>query len=303
MAEENVTYPLGAPSVSGNTFTADFLLANPTRVTRAIRDITLQRFFVDRIFAQAGDITGGAVIYEQATSNELFAARDVQRVEPGREFPEITFDRGAPRTAQVEKLGGKFAVTDEAIRRNQDGRVRRAVEQVANTIQRKIQQRALAELAAAVTEHARTATGTNWLSAAGLTSANRSPVLTPINDLTEVERQNEIAQLGYRYDLAVMHPQEWRNFRLAAGGDSGTARETLADSGINDVWVTASKAAGSVFWLAERQVGELGYEVPLTTETWRDPDGRQQSWWQTSALPVMYVVEPFAILQTTGHAG
>jgi hypothetical protein len=67
------------------------------------------------------------------------------------------------------------------------------------------------------------------------------------------------------------------------------------------VWVTNRKTAGTVYWLARGQVGELGYEVPLTTEKWRDPDGRQQDWIQSSVLPIVYVTDPFAILETTGH--
>ena len=48
-------------------------------------------------------------------------------------------------------------------------------------------------------------------------------------------------------------------------------------------------------------VGELGYEMPLSTETWRDPDGKQQDWYQAYVLPICYVTDPYAILETTGH--
>jgi len=301
MAAEPLTYPAGSPSVSGANITLDWLLANPKRVTRVISDLMLTNYYVDKVFAPAGDITGGAVVYDQATGNELFSNRDVERVEPGAEFPIVAFDRGNPYTAQVEKYGGKFPVTDEARRRNQTGRVNRALLQLSNTIVRKVQTRALAELAAAITANSRTASGIGWATAAALTSANRAPTTTPVNDLTNVEKSVATTELGYQYNYAIMNPQEWRNFRLAAGGDSGTARELLADSGINDVWVTNRKTAGTVYWLAQQQVGELGYEVPLTTETWRDPEGAQQDWFQSSILPVVYVTDPFAILETTGH--
>jgi hypothetical protein len=42
----------------------------------------------------------------------------VQNVEPGAEFPLVTFDRPTPLVKQVEKFGGKFFVTDEAKDRN-----------------------------------------------------------------------------------------------------------------------------------------------------------------------------------------
>jgi hypothetical protein len=299
---DNFQYPYGEPVVNGQDLTLNFLLEDPTRVTRAIAAIVLQRFYVNRIFAPAGPIDGGAVVYDQATENELYANRDVGRVEPGDEFPVVTFDVGAPRTAQVEKFGGKFPVTDEARRRNRPGRVNRAIGQLANTIVRKTQQRALAELQAAITEHSRTAVGSSWSDAAGTVAASQVATVGPLADLTSVEQANEVLELGYVYDLAIMNPQEWRNFRLAAGGQAADARALLADSGINDVWVTNRKAAGTVYWLAERQVGELGYEVPLSTETWRDKDGKQQDWFQSYVLPIVYVTDPFAILETTGHA-
>ena len=302
MPDDNLTYPYGWPSVSpSGEMTLDAFLSDPKRVTRAIARLALQKFYVDKIFTGAGDITGGSVVYDQATGNELYAARDVGRVEPGDEFPIVTFERGAPKTAQVEKFGGKFPVTDEARRRNQQGRVNRAILQLANTIARKTQARALLELTAAITEHARTAVGTNWVTAAGTIAGNRVPTVGPLADLTMVERSNEVAELGYDYDFAIMNPNQWRDFRLAAGGTSQDARELLADSGINDVWVTNRKSAGSVLWLAQRQVGEIGYEVPLSTEQWRDKDGKQKDWFQSYVLPIVYVTDPYAILETTGH--
>lgn len=298
---DNLQFPYGVPSIAGTELTLDFLAADPRRITRAIASLALQRYYVDRIFSSAGTITGGAVAYEQRTENDPFAERDVSRVEPGNEFPIVTFERGAPLTAQVEKFGGKFPITDEARRRNQTGRVNRALIQLANTIQRKTQQRALSELDAAITEHARTAVGSSWSDVAATTQANLTASLGPLADLTMIEETNETQELGYSYNFAIFNPQDWRNFRLAAGGSVASARALLADSGITGVWVTNRQTAGKVKWLSAGMVGEIGYEVPLSTETWRDGDGKQQDWFQSFVLPVMYVTDPFAILETSGH--
>jgi hypothetical protein len=276
MPADSVTFPLSGPSISGTTYTVDFLLENPTRVTQAVARLALQRFYVDRIFAPAGPITGGAVIYDQVTSNDLYANRDVQRIEPGREFPVVTFDRGAPLTAQVEKFGGKFPVTDEARRRNQTGRINRALVRLANTIVRKVQQRALAELQAAITANTRTASGVSWTTAMSSNPSTLAFGSSPSRDFARIQRLTMEAELGYDYNLAIMNPAQW------------------------EVLTTIYKAAGSVYFLAERQVGELGYEVPMGTETWRDPDGRQQDWYQTSVLPIVFVTDPFAIVELTG---
>src|SRR3954469_22697122 len=118
MPVATVAHPLGPPVISGTTITVDTMLNQPTRVTRMIMDLTLQRFIADRVFASAGGVSGGAVVYDQAILNELYTDRDVQRVAPGEEFPIITSSRQAPKLAQVEKWGGKVFVTDEARDRN-----------------------------------------------------------------------------------------------------------------------------------------------------------------------------------------
>lgn len=290
MPDDHIQYPYDLPA---GVTDFNFLVSNPRRVTRAIARMALQKFYVNRIFSPLGGQVLGAVVYEQALENDLYPERDVEKVAPGDEFPVVTFASGEALTAQVEKFGGKFPVTDEARRRNQGGRVLRAMGQVANTIQRRTQQRALAELQATVRTHARTSVGSNW--------ATATTSLPLIRDLTAIEEANETLELAYQYNLAIVHPSDWRNFRLAAGGSNAAAMDLLRDSGINSVWRTNRKPAGSVYWLSEGQVGELGYEVPLSTENWRDKDGKQQEWFQTFVLPIMYVTDPFALIETTGH--
>jgi hypothetical protein len=298
---DNISYPYDVATISGTNITLDMFVSKPKFITRAIALIALQKFYVNLIFAPAGAIDGGAVIYEQRTENDLYLDRDVRQVQPGDEFPTVLTHRGQPKTAQVEKFGGKFPVTDEARRRNQGGRVARAITQLANTITRKTQQRALIELDAAITAFSRTAAGTSWSTAAGVALGSRVPTTGPIADLTMMEQLNEVGELGYDFDMAIMNPVQWRFFRLAAGGDVASARALLADSGITSVWVTNRQVAGKVKWLAKGQVGELGYELPLSTETWRDKDGKQQDWFQSYVLPIMYVTDPYAIYETTGH--
>ncbi len=295
MPEDNVQYPYDLPP---GVTAFNYLIANPRRVTRSIARIALQNFYVDQIFSPIGGQVLGAAVYEQRLENDLYPDDDVEKINPGDEFPTIGFSSGDALTAQVEKFGGKFPVTDEAVRRNQGGRVLRAMGQVANVIRRKTQQRALAELQANITLHNRTAVGSSW--SAGAALANGDPQRL-IRDLTAFEETNATLELDYTFDLAIMSPGEWRNFRLTAGGDAGAARQLLRDSGINDVWVTNRKTNGSVYWVSRGQVGELGYELPLYTTSHRDPHGKEQTWFQTGVLPIMYVTDPFAILETTGH--
>jgi hypothetical protein len=52
------THPLGPPTVSGTSITVDTMLQQPTRVTRMIMDLTLERFVADRLFSSGGGVTG-----------------------------------------------------------------------------------------------------------------------------------------------------------------------------------------------------------------------------------------------------
>jgi hypothetical protein len=292
-----IQYPYDLPAGVADF---NYLVANPRRVTRSIARLALQGFYVNQIFSSSGPVLG-AVVYEQATENDLYPERDIERVEPGDEFPVVTFASGEARTAQVEKFGGKFPVTDEARRRNQGGRVLRAMQQIANTIQRKTQQRALAELDAAIVEHGRSGAGSSWADATAVAAGAKVNATGPLADLTLIEEQNETLELGYSYNTLIINPVDWRNFRLATGsGSNAEARALLADSGINTVWRTNRQPQGKAKFVAAGQVGEMGYEVPLSTETWRDKDGKQQDWFQTYVLPIVYVTDPFAIFELTG---
>jgi hypothetical protein len=312
MANDAVTLPLGGPSISGTSITVDLLLNNPKRVQRDLANLVLQNFMVDQIFSPAGDVTGGAVIYDVATTNELYGTRDVQRVEPGQEGPIVTFDRQAPLTAQVEKFGGKFKVTDEARLRNQVGRVVRAQVRLANTIRRKTQQRALTELSAAVSTYSRTGAGQSWADAAGLTLSTSNKAALPGADFADVQRLNEVQELGYEYDTVILNPQEWSNLQTVFDGPGGV-RAALQSYGITKIWITNRQTAGTAKFLASGMVGELGYEAHggaavqqlsdgIGIEQWRDKDGRQQDWYQASVKPVVYVTDPYAIYEKTGLA-
>jgi hypothetical protein len=66
-----VQHPLGAPTVSGTSYTVDMALNAPTRVTRTVMDLSLQRFFADRVFANTGGVTGGAAVYDELIGFQL----------------------------------------------------------------------------------------------------------------------------------------------------------------------------------------------------------------------------------------
>lgn len=296
-----ITNPLTGPTISGTTITVDFLLNNPTRVTRIVADLVMANFFLDRVFSTGGDVQGGAVLYDQANFIDTYADRDVERVEPGEEFPIVTGPRIAPLVAQVEKFGGKFPVTDEAKRRNMMSRVNNHMRRVSNTIIRKMHQRGLAELAAAVAANSRTAASISWSAAMSLTFTTSAPSTRPGRSFTAAQAEAERNEMGYSYDTLIVNPNEAESLRTVYAENLDSV---LSDNGISDLIVTPRKTAGSAYLLTGGVVGELRLEEPLRTVTEREgaPQLREQTWVQSAVNPIMYVTDPFAIIELTGIA-
>jgi hypothetical protein len=227
-----IQFPLSAPTVSTTTYTVDFLLQNPTRVTRIVNDLTLSNFFLDDIFAiGGGGVDAGVVLYDQATTLDSYTDRDVERIEPGAEAPIVGGVRTAPLVAQVEKFGGKFVMTAEAIRRNDQSRMRNQMRRLANTITRKMHQRGLAEIAANITTFSRTATGVSWSDALALTMTT-----------------------------------------AAANNMPGAVGEMRLEEPLRTVTVDESRSAPTLI---------------------------EQTWVQSLVNPVMFVTDPYAILEVT----
>jgi hypothetical protein len=296
-----VTNPLGPPTVSGTSVTVDLLLNNPTRVTRIVADLVISNFYLDRIFSTGGEVQGGAVLYDQGVLLDNYTDRDVERVEPGQEAPIVTGVRGAPLVAPVEKFGGKFPVTDEARRRNDLSRINNQIRRLSNTIVRKMHQRGLSELASAVSAHSRTASSTSWADAMTIAASAVTPADRPMADLAAASRESEENELGYSYDTLIVNPQEAEALRVIYGQE---LNDVLADNGVTDFISTPRKAAGSAYLLAGGEVGELRLEEPMRTVTEREgaPHLREQTWVQTMVNPVMFVTDPYAILELTGLA-
>lgn len=298
-AADQPTHPLLPPTVSGTNITVDLMLNQPTRITRMISDLTLQRFIADRVFSSAGGVTGGAVVFDQAVENELYASRDVQRVEPGAEFPTVEAERRVPQVVPVEKWGGKVWIPDEARDRNQAATFTNKVRQLGNTIVRKINQRAIEVLEAAVTAHSRTATGVDWSAVVTGGSSQSNADLWPARDFATAAQLAEEDELGVTYNLWILNPQEYAQLIVIYGANG--LSELLSAFNIT-LYVSNRVEAGTAYVVASGQVGEMRLEKPLGTETWREPE-RERTWVQSSVRPVMYVTNPFAVLKFSGLAG
>ena len=272
------------------------MLNQPTRVTRMIMDLSLQRFIADRVFASAGGVTGGAVVYDQALTNQLYLTRDVQRVAPGEEYPLVTSERVTPKVAEVEKWGGKVYVTDEARERNDSVGLTNQLRQLTNTIIRKINARAIAELEKALALFpSQTYSGHDWNT---YKPAGTEPSLlgnSPYADLLTAQMLADKDELGVTYDTILLNPLNVLRLRQLY---TSTLIQGLEDINLT-VFSSNRVAVGTGYIVASQQVGEMRLEKVLGTETWRE-QSTERNWIQASVRPVMYVTNPFSVRKITG---
>lgn len=292
-------YPLAGPVVSGSTITVEMMLNQPTRITRYLSDISLRNYISPIFFASPGGVSGGAVIYDELTLNDLFPTRDVQQVEPGAEFPIVTSDSPTPKTAAVEKHGGKFFVTDEAKDRNDQGVIQREGRKLMNAMIRRQDARAIAAIDAAIAANgSQTATGLNWNSVVTGGSSQSNASAWPAADFAKVQLLADTQELGVEFDHWIVNPAQLAQFRLVYGNDFQAVLDAygISMTGSNRV------AAGTAYVAESGQVGEVRMEKPLSTETWRE-GGTQRTWVQTDARFVQFVTNPFSVVRVTGLAG
>lgn len=292
-------YPFGAPSLNGNQLTVDVMLKEPTRINQYLSDIALQRFFANRIFREGGSVQGGALLYNQLTANDLFAERGVQKVAPGAEFPEVTFDRPDGKVAKIEKRGGKFRVTDEARDRNDLSQIETEGRKLANTITKDLHADAIATLEASITATGADVklTGTSWSDAAALTLTTTANSAQPAADFAAVALKSETFELGTEFNLWIVNPQEMLNFQVVYGD---RWKDVLANWN-TEMIATNRVAAGEAYVVEERGVGEFRTEAPLSTVTWRD-EGTESTWVQSSIRSLYAVTNPLSILKVEGLA-
>lgn len=292
-----VQHPLGPPTVSGTTVTVDTMLNQPTRVTRMIMDLSLQRFIADRVFSSPGGVTGGAVLYDQATLNELYTDRDVQRIAPGEEFPLIASSRTQPKLAPVEKWGGKTYITDEARDRNDSTRLTNQVRQLTNTIIRKCNARVIAELEASISAiPATTFVGHDWGAYMPAGSTPSALANSPYADIAFAQMKADQEELNVTYDTVLVNPLNLMRLNLIYG--SGLLQTTFQSINLS-LYSSNRVAVGTAYVVASGQVGEMRLEKPLKTESWRE-EKTERNWIQSGLRPVVYVTNPYAVRKITG---
>ncbi|QNI06498.1 hypothetical protein GAN17_09455 [Mycobacterium kubicae] len=288
------------PELSGRRLTVDVALKQPTYIRARIAKLADEQILLPKFFRTLGvRLETGGLLYSVIQASDFFTS-DVEKRAPRAEYKVVEGVDPEPKLALVADYGGKFQVGVEEITRNNTSYLSQQTDQLANTIARKLDVLAMAELSAAVTGD-NIVTGHNW---SNLVTVGPLDDLTPSGslptaDLSAAQLASDLQELGVKHNLLIVHPNQAHSLRVAYGDKLDAM---LKSANIESMFSNPRVAAGTA-WAVERgAVGTVGFEWPLTVDVWEDKETR--SWWvQAYVVPAFAVDRPFAAKKLTGLAG
>lgn len=288
-------YPARADYKDG-IISIDEALANPTVIESRVAEIAQSNLLVDTIFSNdSGPVEGGTVIYSKTTEKNFYTDNDVTARQPGDEYTVVYRERPEAELARVEDYGGKFAISDEARKRNLTVDFDNDVTALSNTIRRKLNQRAMETIAAADESGETNSiahTGTKWseLILEGDPTTITAPNNRPTSSIADAFAIAETKELGITYSKMLVNPLTKSRILAAYGPNMKAMLDTFGLELIPSNYVPKEKT----YLVDPGKAGFVRYEEPLTVTTWRDEHHRQ-TWVQGYAMPVMGITLPAAI--------
>lgn len=287
------------PELNGRRLTVDIALQQPTIIRAKIAKLADSQILMPKFFRHLGvPIKGGGMLYTVVQASDFFTS-DVEKRNARAEYKVVEGVDPEPSLAKVEDWGGKFQIGQEEIRRNDINYLTQQSVQLANTIARKLDIRAMAVIEAAISG-ANVVPGHDW---SDLVTIGPEAELTPsaelpTADLSAAQLASELQELGVKHNLLVLHPNEAHSLRVAYGDKL----QAMLDSAGVSMFTNPRVTSGTGWAIESGQVGTVGFEEPLTVDVWEDKGTR--SWWvQSYVVPAMGVDRPFAAKKLTGLAG
>lgn len=287
------------PELSGRRLSVDTALKQPSRIRSQIAKLADEQILLPKFFRTLGaKVEGGGMLYSVLAAADFFTS-DVEKRSARAEYKVVEGVDPEPKLAVVEDWGGKFQVGVEEVTRNDVNYLDQQTTQLANTIARKLDVRAMAEVTAAVSG-ANVVPGHDWSAVVtvgpetGLTPSAELPTA----DLSAAQLASDLQELGVKHDLIVLHPNEAHSLRVAYGDKL----QAMLDSAGVGLFANPRITAGTAWAIQSGMVGTVGFEFPLTVDVWEDKATR--SWWvQGYVVPAFGVDRPFAAKKLTGLAG
>ena len=289
-------YP-GHADYDNGIISVDQALNDPTVIEQRVADIAEKDLLVSSIFAEGGEVTGGAVIYSKITEKHLYTENDVTDRQPGDEYSVVYAEQPQAQLARVRDFGGKFAVSDENRKRNNAIDFDNDTTRLANTIVRKVNRVAVETLDAAVAAGDTTelAVLNNWGGVQLDGATPTAPGERPHAAIADIFALAESKELGIEYTRMLVSPTTRATLRTIYGTG---LKDMLDDFGL-ELISTTFVDNGTAYLIDPQSAGFVRYEESLTVHNWRD-EAHRQTWVQGYAMPVMGITLPAAVATITG---
>jgi hypothetical protein len=285
------------PELNGRRLTVDVALQQPTVIRNQIAKLADEQILLPKLFRTFGaQLQGGGLLYSVVQASDFFTS-DVEKRAPRSEYRVVEGVDPEPKLAVVEDWGGKFAVGAEEITRNDISYLDQQTTQLANTLARKLDVRAVGELeAASVGTVAASASWDDLVTVGPLTDITASAD-RPTAHFAQAQELADLDELGVILDTLLLHPNQARALRVAYAENLGAMLES---AGLT-MFANPRIPAGTAYLVQGGQVGTVGFEVPLTVDSWEAKETR--SWWvQGYVVPAFAVDRPYAAKRLTGLA-
>lgn len=284
-------------------FVRDAMLNDPTVLNSFVTAKVNDNLLSKKIF-NTTTVSGGVMVYTQILHPLHLEETSYKSafVEPGGEFPEIDQALTSEEFTRVRTFGGRVAITDEAIKRNDTELLGKELVRLSNMMVRDMDQDAVAAFHRAIEKldpeykAATEVASVGWNTATKTKAADKIPATSIENDLEELLlRINEI-DLGYNYSTLLVSPKREKDIRLAVGASN--VQSFLGQYGFTierSQFVSDTEA----WLLAPQQLGTMGVETPITTTPWRD-EAHRTNHTHTYATVGHAITDPLAMLHLTG---
>ncbi|RDB46818.1 major capsid protein [Tsukamurella tyrosinosolvens] len=287
------------PVLDGRTLSLDAALKSPVAIRDRIAKIADRQLVAPAFFHSLGQkIEGGGLLYSVVKAADQYTAGDVEQRAPGQEYKVVEGVDPEQKLARVEDWGGKFQITDEQRDRNDVSYLDQQTTQLANTIARKVDVRAMATVVKAITDLAGAGTvpGHDWgnLVLDGPLDQITPSGARPTADFAAAQLAADLEDLGVVHNTLVVHPEQAADLRTAYGAD---LKAMLDAAGLTLV-VNSRVAAGTAYVAEKGEAGVVGFERPLTITTWRD-EATRSTWVQAYVVPAFAINRPGAVKQLT----
>lgn len=288
-------YPGRADSNNG-VISVDQALEDPSVIAGRVADIASKNLLVESIFSvDSSPVSGGTVLFSKTLEKHLYMDEDASDRQPGDEYKVLYSVKPDLEAARVEDFGGKFATTDEARRRNQAVDFDNDVTRLANTITKKLNQRAIetvqaAEEAGETNQVAFVGVGWDGVNIEGDPTTITPTAQRPTAAIADAMATAEMQELGVVYKKMIVSPSTKASILTAYGPNL----QAMLDVYGLDMIVSNYVEDNKTYLIDPGQAGFVKYEEPLTIHNFRD-EHRRLTWTQGYAMPVMGITLPSAI--------